>query len=234
MSKIDWYYIYSQRYYPHDFYLKETIPAVFQEKGIFIDQSIFDEHLYKHQNEHFFSRITVKVETILSILREKIEEGIQSPFFFTDVDIIIRPQAAIDLYAYTNQTNKDILFQQEYLEGPVVNPGVILIWPTENSLRFWEDVVQQMNSANEMEMVVINRILKQNQILWGHFDLHHVCSTITINHTFLNTFSVFHMLSGTNDRYGDMEEKKTQSKILVSDFEKYYAKTLEKYGKIFS
>jgi len=234
MSKIDWYYIYSQRYYPYNLYLKDAIPAPFESKGIFIDQSVFDEHLYKHQNEHFFSRITIKVETILSILREKMGQGIQMPFLFTDVDIIVRPSVVTDIFPYTNKKNQDILFQQEYLEGPIVNPGVVMIWPTENSLRFWEDVVNQMKSGNEMEMVVINRILQKNDILWGHFNLDHVCSTITINHRFLATFSIFHMLAGSNDRYGDMEEKKTQSRLLVADFDKYYQQTLEKYGTLFS
>ena len=73
MDTIDWYYIYSQRYHPFHLYLQDKIPKnTFNAKGIFVDQSVFDEHLYKHSGEHFFSRITVKVETILCILKEKI------------------------------------------------------------------------------------------------------------------------------------------------------------------
>lgn len=230
MNKPDWYYIYSQRYYPYHLYLQESIPDVFNKKEIFIDQAIFNEHLYKHAGEHFFSRITVKVETLVKIIKEKRMAQDKKPFFFTDVDIVIRNNAATDLLKYTKLSEFDILFQQEYLDGPTVNPGVILIWPTQASEDFWCEVLKQMSEKITMEMVVINEILDKMAARCGRFSITDVCSPITIKKENLFIFSVYHLLCGKNDRIEDLKEKLIQAKILEVDIEKYYRLSLEKYG----
>jgi hypothetical protein len=235
MEKIDWYYIYSQRYYPFDFYLKDVIPEPFQAQGIFVDQSVFDEHLYKHEGEHFFSRITIKVETVLRLIREKRAAQDSRPFFFTDVDIVVNPVVKEDIVPYTKLVGKDILFQQEHLVGPMVNPGVILVWPTGASESFWESILTEMKNSGKMEMHAINEMLPSSlNVSWGQFDIRHVCSPITIKHDTLTTFSIYHLLSSSNDRYTDMNEKLIQANILVKDMIKYYEISMEKYGMIFT
>jgi len=49
----------------------------------------------------------------------------------------------------------------------------------------------------------------------------------------MTTFSIYHLLSGSNDRIEDLKEKLVQAKILLNDFEKYYTLSLEKYGANF-
>lgn len=233
MKKIDWYYIYSQRYYPHDLYLKEAIPSVFQPNGIFIEQHYFDRDLYKHPGEHFFSRITIKIETILKILEEKRVKNETDPFLFTDVDLIIRPSAATEILKYTKTTDFDILFQKEYHDNPIVNPGVMLMWPNNATESFWKNVLEKMCEKNTMEMTCINSLLPEKIVKWDFFKLEDVCSPITVRHESINSFSIYHLLGGANDRLDDLKDKIAQAKILVRDFEKYYIASREKYGATF-
>lgn len=232
MNKIDWYYIYSPRYYAYDLYLKDAIPDCFTNKGVFIEQHVFDEHLYKHEGEHFFSRITIKVETILKIITEKLEGGDSRPFFFTDVDIVVNSRAAKDLWPYTEKEGFDMFFQQEHMEGEMVNPGIILIWPTLASQIFWKSVLQEMIEKKNMEMNAINTLLKITDIHSGRFSLDHVISSITVNIKNLHTHSVYHLLTGSVDRLVDMNEKIVQTNLLGIDMNEYFKKVLEKYGVI--
>ena len=91
MSKVDWFYIYSPRYYPFHYYLQDTINStLYNLQGIFVDQKVFDKDLYQHEGEHFFSRITIKVETVLKLIQEKMEKNDPTPFYFSDCDILVR------------------------------------------------------------------------------------------------------------------------------------------------
>lgn len=232
--KVEWYYVYSQRYYPFHAYLQDKIPSCFEAKGLFVDQKVFDEHLYRQKETHFMANITVKIEKVVELLQEKHRNNDSRPFFFTDVDIIVRDVAASDLMKYTEQSSYDMIFQREYPERSIVNPGISLLWPTENCLSFWETVLHRMKTVpNSMDMTTINEVLESHPCSYSFFDLNHVCSTITINKQNLLRFSVYHLLAGTNDRFGDLNEKYVQSKILVADMEKYYQQTIDSYGTLF-
>jgi hypothetical protein len=229
---IEWYFIYSQRYYPYDLYLKDVIPLPFEAKGIFVDQSVFDEHLYKHANEHPLSRMTVKIENIIHILEEKLENTIINPFFFTDVDLVVRPSASTNLLPYTEKTGFDIYLQRENMTTQIGNCGFMLIWPTKASLVFWKSVLQAMRESTNDEMTVINEVLSTNSVVFGLFEPNDVASPITINQQTLQSFSVYHLLSGTRNRFDDFHEKFIQSQYLVQDMGKYFYETIQKYGKL--
>lgn len=235
MDKIDWFYIYSPRYYPFDLYLQDVIPKDrFNPKGIFVDQSVFDEHLYKHEGEHFFSRITVKVETVLRLIQERRAAGNPTPFFFTDVDILVKSVASTHIAPYAEKQGVDMMFQQEHAVGSTVNPGVMLIWPTEASEQFWTKVVQGMKEPGKMEMHVINEVLQTKPVVFETFSIDHVISPITVRAHTVHTFSIYHLLSGSNDRNADMYEKLLQANALVKDMFKYHMQVMEKYGMIYT
>lgn len=230
MEKSSWYYIYSQRYYPFHFYIQEKIPQCFQAKGIFIDQSVFDEHLYKHEGEHFFSRITIKVETILQIIKEKRATKDTTPFFFTDCDILINPEANEYLQHYVKMPSLDILFQKEYKDQQVVNPGVMLIWPSEACLNFWESVLQDMKEAPTMEMTSINKLLPRTHLSAAFFDTKHVCSCITYE---TPRFCIYHILVKGESRETDIGNKMFESGINGHSMDTYIEMTRQQYGRLF-
>jgi len=131
MSTLDWYYVYSPHYeFFHTALCEKIDKAFFNLHPLFVDQSIFDEHLYKHDGEHFFSRITVKIDKLISIIEERRSLQKTAPFIFTDCDILITPYASRTLPFYTKYEEVDILFQREYLTNAEVNPGCKMIRPT--------------------------------------------------------------------------------------------------------
>lgn len=230
MSKIDWYYIYSPRYYPFHFYLQENIPSsVFNAKGIFIEQSVFDEHLYKHKGEHFFSRITVKVENIIRIINQRLLTNNLEPFFFTDCDILVRPNAKDYIFPYTTYTNLDILFQKEHKdETDTANPGVMLIWPNKKTLVFWETILKDMKTTITMEMAAINR--HKATLQYGFFHTIHVCSSITA--TRLDS-PIYHILCDSKSRELDIGDKMYEALRNGQNMDKYIEMTKQKYGQVF-
>ena len=238
MNRIDWYYIYSERYYPFHFYLQEKIPSFFQARGIFIPQTVFDEHLYKHEGEHFFSRITIKIETVLKIIDEKIEADDRLPFMFTDCDILVRNQANIDIFAYTKSETTDMFFQKEFKnqENMMANPGAMMIWPNERTKQFWLSVLSDMKAnPTSMEMQSINKILSESNIniKWDFFSITHVFSSITATLETLGKFSIYHILCSGKSREIDIGDKMFEATTIGENMDKYVRMTIEKYGRVF-
>jgi hypothetical protein len=127
-----------------------------------------------------------------------------------------------------------MMFQQEHAVGSTVNPGVMLIWPTEASEQFWTQVVQGMKEPRMMEMHVINEVLQTKPVSFETFSIDHVISPITVRAHTVHTFSIYHLLSGSNDRNADMYEKLLQANALVKDIFKYYMQVMETYGIIYT
>ena len=231
MEKIDWYYVYSQRYHPFHLYLQDKIPKnTFNTKGIFVDQSVFDEHLYKHEGEHFFSRITVKVETILCILKEKQRAGDLRPFYFSDCDILIG-ELINELVAYTQNKHFDMWFQREYKESNVINPGVMLICPNERTEKFWIRVLADMTSTDSsMELQSINKILLDNCVFWNTFLTSSVCSSLTREHI---PFGVYHILCSCDSRELDIGNKMCEASNCGHPMDRYIDQTRLELGRLY-
>ena len=206
---IDWYYIYSQRYFPfHEYLQKKINKDIYNLHALFVEQSVFDEHLYKHPNEHFFSRITVKVEAILLIIKKRMSQT-REPFFFSDCDIMIG-SLADTLIKYVD-TPVDIYFQDEERYGALVNPGFMLIWPNEKTLAFWNRVLDDIVKNNAMEMTSINVLIKEGILDYKIFSYLDVCSTLTYSQI---DYGVCHLLTSAQGRDIDMNEKVFQADLL--------------------
>ena len=231
MEKIYWYYVYSQRYHPFHLYLQDKIPKnTFNTKGIFVDQSVFDEHLYKHEGEHFFSRITVKVETILYIIKEKQRTGDLRPFYFSDCDILIG-ELINELIAYTQNKNFDMWFQREYKESNLINPGVMLICPNERTEKFWIRVLADMTSTDSsMELQSINKILLDNCVFWNTFLTSSVCSSLTREHI---PFGVYHILCSCDSRELDIGNKMCEASNCGHPMDRYIDQTRLELGRLY-
>ena len=194
MSKLDWYYVHSPRYEFFHTTLCEIIDkAFFNPHPLFVDQSVFDEHLYKHDGEHFFSRITVKIDKIIEIIEERLSLQNTAPFMFTDCDILVTQYASRTLPFCTKYDEVDIIFQREYLTNTLVNPGCMMIRPKEVVLEFWKAVRDHIIQNNTMDMDSINTIISsgQNKVKYSFFSTRDVCSSHTISHS---TFSLYHVL----------------------------------------
>ena len=231
MDTIDWYYVYSQRYHPFHLYLQDKIPKnTFNAKGIFVDQSVFDEHLYKHSGEHFFSRITVKVETILCIIQVKRKADDLQPFYFSDCDILIG-ELINELVAYTQNKHFDMWFQREYKESNVINPGVMLIRPNERTETFWNQVLEDMKSTDvSMELLSINKILLENFVSWNTFLISSVCSSITREQIL---FGVYHILCSCDSRELDIGNKMCEASNCGHPMDRYIDQTRLELGRLY-
>lgn len=207
MSKLDWYYVHSPRYeFFHTILCEKIDKAFFNLHPLFIDQSVFDEHLYKHNSEHFFSRITVKIDKIIEIIKERLSLHNTAPFMFTDCDILVTQYASRTLPFCTKYDEVDIIFQREYLTNAEVNPGCMMIRPTAVVLDFWIAVRNDIIEKNTMEMDSINAILSsgQNKVKYTFFSTRDVCSSHTISHS---TFSIYHLLGNAISKEDDMAHK---------------------------
>lgn len=205
---MDWYYIYSQRYANFHRYLESTLTSTtYALHPLFIDQSVFDEHLYKHQGEHFFGRITVKVDAIIRILESRLAAA--GPFIFSDCDLMIGSMVDDLGPIYRTTQDIDILFQQEIRDCPIVNPGFMMIWPNETTLAFWKTVRADIIDNHSMEMTSINKYL--SLIRHKHFSFIHVCSSLTYSQL---DYGVCHLISGTRGADEDMAEKLYQTQLL--------------------
>lgn len=231
MEKTDWYYVYSQRYHPFHLYLQDKIPKnTFNAKGIFVDQSVFDENLYKHSGEHFFSRITVKVETILCIIQVKRRAGDLQPFYFSDCDILIG-ELINELVAYTQNKHFDMWFQREYKQSNIINPGVMLIRPNERTETFWNQVLEDMKSTDiSMELLSINKILLENFVSWNTFLISSVCSSITREAI---PFGIYHILCGCDSRELDIGNKMCEASNCGHPMEMYIEQTRTQLGRLY-
>lgn len=208
---LDWYYIYSQRYFQfHDYLQQKVNKNIYTLRGLFIDQSVFDEHLYKHEGEHFFSRITVKVDAIIDIIQTRITYSNPEPFFFSDCDIMIG-NLADTLVKYKDISGVDIFFQQEVREADIVNPGFMLIWPNETTLQFWKRILEDIVTKNEMEMSSINVCIRENTINYRLFSYIDVCSTLTYSQP---SYGICHLVASSQGRDEDMGEKLYQVALL--------------------
>jgi len=207
MSKLDWYYVYSPRYeFFHNELSSRIDKTYFTPYPFYVDQAIFDEHLYKHEGEHFFSRITVKINTIIAILEERLSRTNLEPFIFTDCDILVTQYASRTLPFHAKFKEVDIIFQREYLTNTEVNPGCMMITPSVKVLHFFKAVRDDILQNNTMEMDGINTFLRsgQNKIKYTFFSTRDICSSHTISHA---TFSVYHILGNSISKESDMEHK---------------------------
>jgi hypothetical protein len=207
MSKLDWFYVYSPHYEFFHNELSSTIDRnYFTPYPFYVDQFIFDEHLYKHEGEHFFSRITVKINTIIAILEERLSRNNLTPFIFTDCDILVTKYASRTLPFHAEFKEIDILFQREYLTTTEVNPGCMMITPSTRVLDFFKAVRDDILQNNVMDMDAMNNFLRsgQNKVKYTFFSTRDVCSSHTISHA---TFSVFHILGNCISKEADMAHK---------------------------
>ena len=217
MPKLDWFYVYSPRY---EFFHNELFSTIdrncFTPYPFYVDQAIFDEHLYKHEGEHFFSRITVKINTIIAILEERLSRNTLEPFLFTDCDILVTKYASRTLPFHAQFKEVDVIFQREHLTTAEVNPGCMMITPSQKVLDFFKTVRDDILHNNAMEMDSINKFLQsgQNKVKYTFFSTRDVCSSITISHA---TFSVFHLLGNSISKEADMEQKIKEYKRMTAE-----------------
>ena len=234
MKPIDWYYIYSQRYYPFHLYLQDKIPRdYFNPIGIFIDQAVFDEHLYKHEGEHFFSRITLKIEAILRILSERREIGSSEPFYISDCDILIGDNID-ELTIYPKNTLIDIWFQREYKDSTTISPGFMLIRPTEKTELFWMRVFEYMKMNEKTnDLISTNKMLETADFSWNAFLTSSVCTSITKTSTTFGGFGVYHILCSCDSRELDIGNKMVEANNLKQPMDKYIERTRAELGRLY-
>jgi len=231
---LDWYYIYSQRYATFHCYLQDKIPRdQFVPCPIFIDQTSFDENLYKHSGKHFMTGVNFRIVHIVKTIQERISSEKTEPFFFTDCDILIGSLAATVLPKYAVDETVDLWIQNEYglSENAIGNSGCILCRPNERTLSFWTRVLDYMNTNTSMDMDVINHILKDEVSLkWKLFDTDHVNTSITIKYS---EYAIYHILCSTDEKMRGMAQKYMGAIYMGQPMDKYMEQAIALFGNFF-
>ena len=219
MNKIDWYYVYSQRYSTFHRLLQDSVDKnLFRQHPLFVDQSFFDEHLYKHDGEHFLSRITIKIDKTIDIIESRIREENKAPFIFSDCDLLVRPDWGKRVEYYSKLFEFDIIFQREFLTSFYVNNGFMMMIASEKTLKFWNDVRDLIINEKIVDIQAVNRVLNGTHITYSCFSVRDVASCQTMK---TDEPCIYHILCGSISREQDMEDKYFEARRFGVDIDKY-------------
>lgn len=106
--------------------------------------------------------------TKTNIILKSIKENIGFPVIISDIDIIFfKKTESIVLDALQDA---DIVFQREY-DKSGVNLGFVAMRCNNNTLRFWEMVLSQVQNTNCWDQLVVNKMLYWDKynISWKRF-----------------------------------------------------------------
>lgn len=116
--------------------------------------------------------IVERVEKLIQILKSN---RMDEFFIMSDIDIQFFGSIK-DIIDQTIKFDLDMVFQSETPKDTIVNCGFMLIKTTEETIRFWEDILNKLLTYPKTLFIhdqnVANNILKEdpNIIKWGRFD----------------------------------------------------------------
>lgn len=147
-TKLNWYYVYSQRYEAlHNMVKASITDPRFNVVPLFVDQSEFNKTTYAPGNTHFLSGCNIKQEVILEILKKA---PTNSYFIFSDVDIaIIKQDTLFDYFQSHIESGVDLSYMWEHSDSvgsngyTNYNIGISLIRANEKTIDFYTKVIEK-------------------------------------------------------------------------------------------
>ena len=181
MTTIPYYYIWTPNYKVLSDILKHGLSkydTVFEDKSIFMEQSVFDDTMYKNPG-HFLCGCFIKLEKTLELL-ETLPEN--SYFVFSDADILLIPNKSIKqmIDSYTS-IDADIVFMREAPDQEVSNIGFSLLKVCDVNRELFRNVMKlSKEQPTNLDQGLVNEALKQYTGKHYYFPTEYVMTSSTI------------------------------------------------------
>ena len=219
MTRLPWYYVYSQRYEAlHHMFSNSIKDPRFNVVPLFVDQSEFSKVTYNNIGSHYLSGCFIKQEIILHILKKL---PTNSYFLFTDVDFVILNEKG--LYEYF-QGYMDRGIDMMYMwEGDKCNVGFALLRANEKTIAYFESVIKIGRETSDLfDMEVMFPLFSEFPGTIEILDKSVICLSNFYNETEKSGIKMVQLLcSNSKDYKKNMTEKYMTSKAFGIPIETY-------------
>jgi len=224
-TKIPYYFIWSQNYEHFAQMLKQCIACysnILEDRSIFVEQSVFDEKIYKTPNAHFLQGCFIKLEKTYELLCTLPEN---SYFIFSDADVILFPNKKLNtLLNLYIATDTDIVFMREGASSRTYNIGFSLIKVCDENRRLFQTALELAKEfPSYLDQSLVNKALESYGGTYHFFPTEFVCTTCVVadyntkkNHVRTReSYMVFQAISDPTIGKNEMvHDKLTQYKIM--------------------
>lgn len=194
---LSWYYMWSTKYrFFHEILQASMNEPEFKLEPIYIDQSFFDNALYKKEGQHSWSGCALKV----NLLIERLESSTDSYIIFSDVDLIIKPGVYTTIQRHID--NEDTMAFIK--EGDSVNIGFCLVKVCNETIQFWKQIKSIIDTSGGHDQSHVNTLLKEYTGKWSTFN----AKEFALSNTYDGSeFYVLQVLSSCLSKELDFAEK---------------------------
>ena len=186
INKIKWYTFYTKDYIIWYEHLKSNLQDKFDFNGIYLDNlNIHDQH-----SRHHFTGSACKVKLLINVIKNNLGKKI----VFSDCTLYL--QNIYKLYNIIDKCTKTT-YAKNSVNGDI-NIGIIVLFCTESELKFWNDVLQNINS-NVTDQDVVNKLIKKYD--YSTFDRNDVFCNYIIEenkHVIPSEFCVLKLFTPSN------------------------------------
>jgi hypothetical protein len=163
MSRIPWYYIWSEKYELFHTTFQDITSRIFPKlreqfaiRPLYIEQHEFSNKLSKDPQIHPFAGCNLKIDALINC----IEANMGKHFLFTDIDIIIRQPTIKEMLDPFK--DYDMVFMTEDTHSNAINIGFCYIKASTETLEFWKNVQRRVKQEGGHDQDIANQLLKNN------------------------------------------------------------------------
>jgi hypothetical protein len=163
MSRIPWYYIWSEKYELFHTTFQDITSRIFPKlreqfsiRPLYIEQHEFSSKLSKNPHTHPFAGCNLKIDAVINC----IEANMGKHFLFSDIDIIVRQPTIKDMLAPFQ--DHDMVFMTEDNNSQAVNIGFCYIKASKETLEFWKTVQQKVRHEGGHDQDIVNQLIKSS------------------------------------------------------------------------
>jgi hypothetical protein len=178
-----------------------------------IEQSYFDENLYKIENAHAWAGCSLRIDLII----ERLENADTSYILFSDVDIVAKSKIYENMKGHIEK-KESMVFLQNNKE---INIGFVLLKVCPEVIEFWKGIRLAIMEKPGHDQKYVNDLIKGYTGSWTKFDSQLFTRSNIWNH--MSDYSIFQPHSSSLGRDFDFAEKIfTMAQHLdVQEFMKY-------------
>jgi len=178
-------FFYSELYGYYSDHIHSRLDGFFEIEGIQIDNLVND-----NKGHTFFGGVSIKIELIIQKIRENMGEFIT----FSDATIFINSTHAPLLGEWIDTYKEyDLCFPCNGGEDKH-NIGFILINCNEKTLRFFEQVLSELQKNRGWDQQVVNRLLMTccpTDMKVGNFEVARICCGFDFPAQYIDTFLIY-------------------------------------------
>jgi hypothetical protein len=163
MSRIPWYYIWSEKYELFHTTFQDITSRIFPKlreqfaiRPLYIEQHEFSNKLSKDPQTHPFAGCNLKIDALINC----IEANMNRHFLFTDIDIIIRQPTLMEMLDPFK--DHDMVFMTEDTNSKAVNIGFCYIKASSSTLDFWKTVQRLVKQEGGHDQDIANQLIKSS------------------------------------------------------------------------